>query len=115
MNLTSEILQVTGIHPDTYDFLVFKKIFDCLSRTSLSAQHLQLLLQSKSIISWYKVQLKKINIEFIEHIKPFSKLDSEIIKSNYLIHLDRLSNNYPSALINRVKVKNKVYEILKSN
>ena len=97
--------------------MIFKTIHNSLEKVAKNPNHLQLLLQEKTIFNWYKNQLKKLNEEFLEDMIPYKgKINKKDILKNYLLVIDKLKDNYPSALINKVKI-NKIdfNELLKCN
>ena len=102
--LTQHIQHRTGMTKGEYENTVFTTYFMCLSEVSTTTQHLQVLLINKPINRWFLTELEKFNKEFIKEIIPFIALDKNLVKKHYKKRIKRVAQNYPSALIDAVKI-----------
>ncbi len=105
--LTQNIQQRTGLSKDEYENVVFSTYLMCLSEIARTPQHLQLLLINRPINNWFLKEVAKLNKDFMINTIPFIKLEKKYVKKHYKSIIKRIAQNYPSALIDAVKIINK--------
>lgn len=103
----TNILNRTGLSNEQYEDIVFDTYKICLEAKAKTPQHLQLLLINQPINKWFMCEIDKFNDEFIKDTIPFIPLDKKEVAKHYRSYIRRIAQNYPSALIDRVKPKNK--------
>lgn len=102
----TNILNRTGLSNEQYEKIVFNTYLMCLSEISRTPQHLQLLLINQPINKWFLTEVSKFNEEFYNDTIPFIPLDKKEVTKHYRSYIKRIAQNYPSALIDKVKPNN---------
>ena len=72
--MSKAIKERTGLTEKEYQMLLVEEMLKTFEVVAFSDQHLQMLLQSKSINKWFLRQLHKVNTEFLIAIRPFKGL-----------------------------------------
>lgn len=101
----TNILNRTGLKEEQYENIVFKTYLMCMSEIARTPQHLQLLLINRPINKWFLTEVEKLNKEFIEVTIPYLPLNKEHVAKSYKNYIKRIPQNYPSALVDAVKIK----------
>ncbi|CAA0247869.1 conserved hypothetical protein [Tenacibaculum maritimum] len=101
---TQKVIQFTGMHSEEYERVVFKTYLMCMHEVSKTPQHLQMLLVNRPINKWFLRQVEKLNQEFIKDNISFKGLKKIYLAAQYKKAIVKIKRNYPSALVDQVKI-----------
>ncbi len=101
--MKKQIIQILQYTPHQYDMLTFDLFFMWCNENATNNQHLQMLLTSQAVYTWFMKEFKKNELQFLEYSLGYrKKVDVVTLRSMYDNYVTNIKY-YPKALLNEIK------------
>lgn len=105
----SVILKITDTKQSVYNSMLVETFIYWAGNHSENREHLQLIINSKSIRKWFFMEFTKLENEFLFFVNRHPNANKQDNKHLYLRIISRIYELYPSALLGLINKKTSSY------